>query len=388
VGAPRTVLALACAAAACGKRGDPLPPIRKAPLPVTGLTLAQRGEGLEVRFTAPRAMTDGSRLESLAVELLVADRDGELAEVAVRRSLTPQPGQAWTETLPLPAQGTALRVAAEARSGKRASVLTSPVTLTVREVPGPPSELRVGAVPGGVRLTWTPPVRMPAPHVATPPAGVPSPGPSPAAGAPLAPPAGQPAPGAVPPPGAPQPSGLAAGLGRVPGASPAPAVVGFRVYRRQATGAYGAALNPAPLAASAYEDSGAQPGESLCYVVRTAASTDPVVESEPTAEACLEVRDVAPPAAPLGVTALLREGTAELSWSPGSEPDLASYRVYRTPRGGAPERIAELPASETQWRDARLAPDDAFSYTVTAVDAAGNEGPPSTPAQLLLPDRP
>jgi hypothetical protein len=386
VGTPRTVLALACAAAACGKRGDPLPPIRKAPLPVTGLTLAQRGQGLEVRFTAPRAMTDGSRLESLAVELLVADRDGELAEVAVRRSLTPQPGQAWTETLPLPAQGTALRIAAEARAGKRASVLTSPVTLTVREVPEPPSELRVGAVPAGVRLTWTPPVRMPAPPLAMPPAGLPSPGPSPAASGPLAPPARQPAPGAVPQPGAQPSSGPA--LVPVPGASPAPAVVGFRVYRRQASGAYGAPLDPVPLAASAYEDSGAQPGESLCYVVRTAASTDPVVESEPTAEACLEVRDVAPPAAPLGVTALLREGTAELSWSPGSEPDLASYRVYRTPRGGAPERIAELPASETQWRDAQLSPDDTFSYTVTAVDAAGNEGPPSTPAQLLLPDRP
>jgi hypothetical protein len=370
-----TCLGLACLAAGCGKRGDPLPPIRRAPLPVTNLALAQRGASLEIRLTAPRAMTDGSRLASLAVELWVADRDGELAEVATRRSLAALPGEAWTETLPLPAPGSPLRVAAQARSGKRASVLTSVVTHTVQEVPEAPSALEARSAPVGVALRWTPPARMPAPPAPTP---VPPPGPKlgapPLATPPQAVPPGIEEPRSVPP----------TPLAPSPAPSPAPPVarVGFLVYRRAEGGSFGAPLNAVPLAAAAYADASARPGETLCYEVRTAASTDPVVESAPTPEACLAVRDVAAPAAPAGLAVILRDGAAELSWSPGLESDIAAYRVYRARGDGAPERVAELRPPETAWRDAELAAGTRHSYTVTAVDGAGNESPPSAAAEL------
>jgi hypothetical protein len=349
-------LALACLAAGCGKRGDPLPPLRRAPLPVTGLALAQRGDALELRLTAPRAMSDGSRLDVVSLELLVADRDGELATVATRRSLAALPGEAWTETLPLPPPGTRVRVAARARSGRRVSVLSEELGHLVREPPPPPSALEARSAAAGVALRWSPPPRMPEPAAAGAP---PPPGPSPP------PRLGELTPAGPPPPAA------------------ASSTVGFLVYRRAATGRYGAPLNALPQPAASYEDATAEPGERLCYEVRTAAATDPLVESAPAPEACLEVRDVAPPAPPAGLAVIPRDGVPELSWSPGLEADLAAYRVYRAAPGAAPERVAELPSTQTTWRDTQLAFGAPGAYTVTAVDAAGNESAPSAAAELL-----
>jgi fibronectin type 3 domain-containing protein len=139
-----------------------------------------------------------------------------------------------------------------------------------------------------------------------------------------------------------------------------------------------------PLQSAAYEDSAA-PGQSLCYVVRMAAATQPVIESASSNEVCMEVKDVEAPAAPSGVAALVRDDAVELSWSPSSEPDLAGYRVYRARPGSAPERIAEVAPGESAYRDAAAERGVSFLYTVTAVDGAGNESPPSAPAEGSLP---
>ena len=81
----------------------------------------------------------------------------------------------------------------------------------------------------------------------------------------------------------------------------------------------------------------------------------------------------------------MRDDAVELSWSPSSEPDLAVYRVYRARSGGDPVRLAEVAAGESSYRDATLARGVPFLYTVTAVDSAGNESPPSAPAEGSLP---
>ena len=127
-----------------------------------------------------------------------------------------------------------------------------------------------------------------------------------------------------------------------------------------------------------------RPGESWCYVVRTVVSTEPVVESGPSGEACVEVRDVFAPAAPTGVAAFVRETGAEVSWSPSPEPDLARYRVYRAEEGGPSLRVAEVAAGTTAWLDTSplAAP---RAYTVTAVDANGNESPPSRRSEVRAP---
>ena len=87
---------------ACGKRGDPLPPLRKTPAPVLGLRVAQRGDQIEVAYQAPGASTDGVRLPELQMELLVAQGDGDFDKLAIRRTRRAQPGERVAELVPVP----------------------------------------------------------------------------------------------------------------------------------------------------------------------------------------------------------------------------------------------------------------------------------------------
>ena len=64
-----------CVSAGCGKRGDPLPPLRPFPAAAEGLTIRQVGNRIELEWRAPTRNTDGTT-EKL-----------ELAEVEVRRRI-------------------------------------------------------------------------------------------------------------------------------------------------------------------------------------------------------------------------------------------------------------------------------------------------------------
>jgi fibronectin type 3 domain-containing protein len=144
-------------------------------------------------------------------------------------------------------------------------------------------------------------------------------------------------------------------------------------------------MNAVPITTNAFEDRTAAAGPRWCYAVRTAASVDPVVESAASNEVCVDIKDVSPPAAPVGVATLVGADVVEVSWSPSAEPDLAGYRVYRRPEGGTPSRVAELPGGQTAWRDASPARGGLHLYTVTAFDQSGNESAPSKPAEGHIP---
>jgi fibronectin type 3 domain-containing protein len=148
---------------------------------------------------------------------------------------------------------------------------------------------------------------------------------------------------------------------------------------------YAAPINGVPLAGNQHTDTAVEMGQNLCYVVRMVLSTDPLVESEPSTEACVGVKDIAAPAAPTGVTALVQADHVEVSWSPSSEVDLKTYKVYRTAGGEKPALVGQVAAGETVFRDRTPGKGGAHFYTVTAVDAAGNESPPSSPAEGHLP---
>jgi len=104
------------------------------------------------------------------------------------------------------------------------------------------------------------------------------------------------------------------------------------------------------------------------------------VESARSNEACVAVRDIVPPATPTGVAALGGPEGVEVSWSPSTDADLATYRVYRQAPGGPRERVGEILPPETSLRDRTAAPGVRYVYTLTTVDTAGNESPPSLPA--------
>ena len=379
-------LAFLASLPACGKRGDPLAPLPRTPQPVAGLTLAQRGGNLEVSYVAPRATTGGVALEALEVEVLRAETEGEFAKVARAGSRQTAPGEAVRETGPLPAPGTQVRVAARARAGGRVSALSPVVSLAVQAPLAAPKDLEAELVAKGVAVEWTPPPGGIPPPIARP-SPSPSPSPSPPPRAPAAPAPSAGAPSSPIPPGAP---GASPAPSPSPSPSPSPTPPpppssGYWIYRRDNGGAYGAPLVRAPLQVASFRDEGLAPGQGVCYVARLVASTEPVIESESSNEVCLTVKDVEPPAAPTGVAALVRDGAMEVSWSPSSEPDLAAYRVYRARAGAAPERLAEVGAGESAYRDTTLAAGVPHVYTVTAVDAAGNESPPSAPAEGALP---
>jgi hypothetical protein len=160
---------------------------------------------------------------------------------------------------------------------------------------------------------------------------------------------------------------------------------GFFVYRRIGGGRYETPLGEEPLENAVLEDKTAPLGQTACYVVRAVASTGPLIESEPSNEACVAVRDVAPPAAPTGLTALPRGAALELLWIPSGEEDLAGYRLYRGLPGAAAEKIADLDASHSSFLDEAARRGVRYRYTITAVDRSGNESPASEPVELLLP---
>ena len=132
-------------------------------------------------------------------------------------------------------------------------------------------------------------------------------------------------------------------------------------------------------------DATAPQGARACYVVRAAASVDPLVESAASSEACLEVRDIEPPAALTGLAVLPRERGLEVLWTPSPEDDLAGYRVYREAAGEPRSRVAEVEVARSAWLDTRARPGVVYQYDVTAVDRAGNESPRAQAVEASLP---
>jgi hypothetical protein len=235
---------------ACGKRGDPKAPLRHNPIPVTDLRVAQRGERVEVRFTVPKTSVDGLPLRLLDVDILRAQQDGDFAKVASRRRVKAAAGEVLVEDDPLPPPGTAVRVAVRTRAGSQESAPSAVVLLRARAPLAAPRELVVVAESDGAHLRWKGPLPVPDP--------VPTPAPS--AQGPAVP---NPAPSAPPP------------------------KPGFNLYRRPKSGAYAAPLTPAPLDGRSHTDALPGTGEEVCYVVRSLYSTEPLVESSPSDEACL-----------------------------------------------------------------------------------------------------
>ena len=116
------------------------------------------------------------------------------------------------------------------------------------------------------------------------------------------------------------------------------------------------------------------------------ATTAPTLEPTPLTTAPSEVTADPAPGVVTGVEAGASAGSGEIEtrWNAGSEPDLDHYNVYRSSSPGGPYEFASSVSNDqVGWE-----PDGIRSYidlgragmncyVVTAVDAAGNEGPTS-----------
>ena len=96
--------------------------------------------------------------------------------------------------------------------------------------------------------------------------------------------------------------------------------------------------------------------------------------------------DTVAPAAVLDVTAAVTAGGIHVEWTPGSEADLAGYRVYRSINGNVASEVGWVTTSE--FLDTNRGEGTVYVYEVAAVDASGNAGPRATSQVLLLDTNP
>jgi hypothetical protein len=140
--------------AGCGYVGDPMPPALNIPQPVTDLQARQTGNRIVIRFTAPRATTDGLTLHRLSgIDVRIgtdAPATGETLDAGAA-----QPGPVELATPASPWTGQRIRVAVRAASLQQRWSEWTTVEISVVQAPMPPQNVRAESHPRGVRLRWT-----------------------------------------------------------------------------------------------------------------------------------------------------------------------------------------------------------------------------------------
>ena len=363
---------------ACGKKGDPQPPLPRGPRAISDLAVEQEAGEAVLTFSYPDRLLNGQPLTDLeAIEIYrVADPPPGLTAPKP----APSGGGSAPKTDQAPVAG-ARRAAAAARAAEEAflheaaRVVSLPVaeisshtrgaSVVYRDGLGP--LLKDGKLPSTLAYSVVTRRRV----------GEKSPLSNIALLAPAVPPA------------APVILAVTPEEGRIclewlpPGGDMLGRPVelgGFFVYRRALPEEeYDKPLNEKPLRGTAYVDTGVPYGK-LVYTIRATLPDKPKVEGAPAEEAAVDYRDVFPPPAPARLDALSEAGLVRLVWDPVPAPDLAGYIVYRAEGAGEPVRLTPDPVKESFLTDTSAKPGTRYRYTVRAVDTSGNMSPPSPEA--------
>jgi hypothetical protein len=315
-----TLLAAVCGLAGCGYVGNPLPPSLNIPLRVTDLSAVEHGAELRFRFTIPALTTDGAGLRVGQVELRVGPAEGDWANQSRHVEVTasePGPAHAETPVAGLAGQDLVAAVRVAGRSG-RFSGWSNQVRFQAVAPLGQPRDIRVAAVPEGVRVSWT-------------------------------------------------------DSGPVPGLE-------WRVLRRLPDQTepvvVGSVTKPE------FIDTATHYGIAYEYSAQSTVKIGGAeAESEISPVARVTPEDVFSPSVPSAVTAVAGLGNVQLSWNPDPELDLRGYFVYRSVEGGAFARVGgEIP--EPAYTDRGVEPGKRYRYAVSAVDQRGNESARSEPVEV------
>lgn len=390
---PLALLALGLNAS-CGKRADPLPPFLKTPLPPAGFAVAQTGNEIEIRITAPRSTTESRPLPIIELEWLEAPPTGDFAKQArplLREEVAP--GELRIKRFPIPQSE--VRFTVRAHNGGARSTLGATFPFKPAAVPSPPSDLQLANTTAGIELSWTnPPGAEPWPTPS--PSATPTPSPAPLSTAAITPPASPPTPSLTPTPtptatpspasGLPPPSGVTP-VAAAPSPSPTPLPTptslpptGIRIFRTDGE----PRLVKDHLQAGSWSDTSPLAGEKPCYTVRYATSFVPLVESAPTEPVCVEVKDLIPPAPPGRLVGDIGADFVELSWLASPSADVAFYRLYRTTETMPRALVIQTEGLLLRVRDANVTKGPR-TYEVVAVDQGGNESAPSPVLRIIVP---
>jgi hypothetical protein len=334
----------------CATLGPPQPPRLERPEQVSDLKVLQVGHILEIRFTLPRYATDGERLRKpVEIQLLrLVTPPGPPPSGAPALtpwiSLLPDqwPPYVYGERIVFPArlsdqelrqwQGSYLVVAVRTltrgfRHHPLESDLSNLTRIPLLDVSGPVENLQPRTTEKAIELTWTPPART-------------------------------------------------------LGGRPLSEQVGYRIYRSR-TGKQGSFEPLSETSSATCLDPDFAFGRTYFYKVRAVFKQGgATAESEDSPGVEVTPRDVFPPAAPTGLTALYAAGAVELVWTANTEPDLAGYNVYRREAQEPARRMNEGLLRTPLLRDSTVEPGRSYTYWVTAVDLTGNESPPSPVASV------
>ncbi|HUG28913.1 MAG TPA: fibronectin type III domain-containing protein [Candidatus Limnocylindria bacterium] len=142
------------------------------------------------------------------------------------------------------------------------------------------------------------------------------------------------------------------------------AVTGYRIWRD------GVLLTTAAATATSLTDSGLAPSTRYYYTIKAidgAGNLSAAVSAPATTSAA-----DSPPTAPGNATVTVTDTTARLTWSAASDNlGVTGYRVWRN---GA---LLGTTTSR-EWNNSNLTPETAYSWTIRAVDTAGQTGPAVT----------
>lgn len=390
---PIAVLALGLNAS-CGKRADPLPPFLKTPLPPAGFAIAQTGNEIEIRITAPRSTTESRPLPIIELEWLEAPPTGDFAKQArplLREEVAP--GELRIKRFPIPQ--TEVRFSVRAHNGGARSTLGGLIPFKPAPVPPPPSGLQVTNTATGIELSWTNPQGA-EPWPTPSPSATPTPSPGPlstaAATSPAASPTPSPSPTPTPTPTPPPAPDLPPPAGATPVAaaalpSPTPLPTptslpptGIRIFRTDGE----PRVVKDYLQAGSWTDISPLAGQKPCYTVRYASSFVPLVESAPTEPVCVEVKDLIPPAPPGRLVGDIGADFVELSWLASPSADVAFYRLYRTTETMPRALVIQTEGLLLRVRDANVTKGPR-TYEAVAVDQGGNESAASPALRIIVP---
>jgi fibronectin type 3 domain-containing protein len=96
-----------------------------------------------------------------------------------------------------------------------------------------------------------------------------------------------------------------------------------------------------------------------------------------TLEITVKMNPLEPPVQPTGLGVTAGDKVVTLDWDDNSEPDLASYSVYRSTTLGSPGTALASGLSTSDYTDSTVTNDITYYYSVTAIDEDGNESDPS-----------
>jgi len=328
-------LSLLVGLAACGKKGDLLPPLSKIPSPPSGVGAVQRGASVFLEWTNPTTYIDGHPLDSLsAVEVWMAEdraeefatKSGLAARIPMAQPPAASAGRFEYALVPAPRAGTSLVFGLKAAdSRRRLSAFSGLAAVRIQVLPSPPSGLEAEVGNEAIQLRWDPPPD------------------------------------------------------NIDGTAPA-RVKGYDLYR-SVGGALPVKLNSALITDTRFADTGFEFDADLAYTVRAAAGeAEPYGQSADSAPCRLRPEDTFAPGAPAGLLSLAGPDFISLTWDARDEKDLAGYRVWRRAEGQ--EDYTELTAAavrETTFKDSAAERNKRYEYALTAEDAKGNRSGRSDP---------